>query len=106
MTNLAPYPTSADDVTADKLARHLAVATQHLHIKTIDAPDVSRDAMGRFVHQWGVLFLLREIQERAGVHQADALARALWESWQDGSHLGEMLWEWLTEYGIDPEAIR
>jgi hypothetical protein len=103
--NLAPYPTSVDDVTADKLARHLAVGAQRDLRATMDASDVTRDAMARLVYGWGVTFLLRELQERAGVTVADAVAQDLWEAWEDGSSLGEFLWEWLTEYGIDPEAV-
>jgi sulfite reductase beta subunit-like hemoprotein len=103
--NLAPYPTSAEEVTAEKLARHLAVAAQHSFRTTMDATEPDRAAMTVFVHEWGIVFLLRELQERAGTHVADAVARQLWESWEDGGGLGEFLWEWLTEYGIDPEAV-
>jgi hypothetical protein len=104
-SQLAPWPTSAEDVTADKLARHLAVGAQRTLRTTMDAPDVNRDAMARLVYGWGVTFLLRELQERSGVTIADAVAQDLWEAWEDGSSLGEFLWEWLTEYGIDPEAV-
>lgn len=103
--NPAPYPTSAEDVTADKLARHLAVQAQRSYLKTMGAAEPNRDAMARFVYEWGLVFLLREVQERAGSHVADTVARGLWEAWEDGSGLGEFLWEWLTEYGIDPVAV-
>jgi hypothetical protein len=102
---LAPYPASSADATADNLAAHLAVAAQRLYLKNMDAADLDRTAMSLFVQEWAVVFLLREVQERAGTHIADALARELWEAWGDGSHLGECLWEWLTEYGISPEEI-
>lgn len=104
-STIAPYPTRAEDVTADKLAQHIAVAAQRRFRTTMDAADLDRTVMTLFVQEWGVVFLLREIQERAGTHVADALARDLWEAWDDGSHLGECIWEWLTEYGIDPEAV-
>lgn len=102
---LAPYPSSVEDVTADKFARHLAVAAQHSFRTTINAAGLDRTAMALFVQEWSVVYLLRELQERAGVMIADAVARDLWEAWEDGSGLGEWLWEWLTEYGIDPEAV-
>lgn len=104
MANLAPYPARVEDVTADKLAAHIAVAAQRQFRTNMEAPELDRTAMSLFVQQWGVIFLLRELQERAGTGIADAVAQDLWESWNDGSHLGEMVWEWLTEYGIDPEA--
>ena len=104
-TNPAPYPTRAEDVTADNLARHIAVAAQRRFRATMDAAELDRTAMTLFVQEWGAVFLLREIQERSGTAVADVVARSLWEAWNDGSHLGECLWEWLTEYGIDPEAV-
>jgi hypothetical protein len=103
--NLAPYPIDAEDVTADGLAKHLAVSAQRRFRANMDAPDLDRTALNLFVKEWAVIYLLREMEERAGVKVADDVARALWESWNDGSHLGEMLWEWLTEYGINPEEV-
>jgi hypothetical protein len=104
-SNLAPYPTRVEDVTAHKLARHLAVEAQRTLRTTMDTADVNRDAMARLVYGWGVVFLLRGLQDRTGDTVADAVAQDLWEAWEDGSGLGEWLWEWLTEYGIDPEAV-
>ncbi|GGN39691.1 hypothetical protein FHR83_006663 [Actinoplanes campanulatus] len=104
-SNAAPYPTCADDVTADRLAAALAVSAQRRYVATIDVPELDYTAMNLFVKEWGVIYLLREAQERAGVDFADRLARDLWEAWADGSGLGEFLWEWLTEYGIDPKTV-
>lgn len=104
-SNPAPYPTRVEDVTAENLARHWAVCAQRNFLATQAAADLDRNLMARFVYEWSVVFLLREVQERAGSHVADTLARALWENLADGSGLGEWLWEWLTEYGIDPESV-
>lgn len=103
--NLAPYPTSAEDVTAERLAAHLAVSAQRRYLATINAAEFDRTTMNLFVKEWGVIYLLREAEERAGMAFADRLARDLWEAWNDGSGLGEFLYEWLTEYGIDPEQV-
>lgn len=103
--SLPGYPKSAEEVTADNLAACLAVAAQRTHLKVMDSAAMDHTALTLFVREWGVVFLLREVQERAGVHVADGIARALWENWNDGSGLGEWLWEWLTEYGVDPNAI-
>jgi hypothetical protein len=102
--NLALYPASADEVTADRLAASLAVSAQRRYLATIDAPELDRTAMNLFVKEWGVIYLLRETQERMGVDAADRLARDLWQAWE-GGELGEYLHEWLTEYGIDPKTV-
>lgn len=103
--NPAPYPTAIEDVTADAMARHMAVQAQRSYVQFVGSSALSRDAMARFVYEWGVTFLLREFQERAGITAADAVARDLWDAWNDGDSPGEFLYEWLTEYGIDPESI-
>jgi hypothetical protein len=103
--NPAPYPTSAADVTAEGLARHLAVQAQRTNAQIMTASGLNRDAMARFVYEWGVTFLLREALAHLGPVAADDIARDLWEAWQDGGSPGEFLWEWLTEYGIDPEQV-
>ncbi len=101
----ARYPTNSEDVTADRLARHMTVEAQHNFLIT-NATEFNRAAMAGFVYGWGVAFLLRKLQEHASPEVADEVARDLWAAWDDGSSLGEFTWEWLTEYGIDPEAIR
>jgi hypothetical protein len=103
--NLAPYPSRAEDVTADNLSKHWTVCAQRDFLATQEAADLDRNLMAKFVYEWSVVFLLREVQERAGTTTADRLARDLWEALNDGSHLGECLWEWLTEYGIDPATV-
>ncbi len=102
--NPAPYPTREEGVTADRLAASLAVSAQRRYLATIDAAELDHTALNLFTKEWAVIFLLREVQERAGISVADGLARDLWEAWSDGSGLGEFLHEWLTEYGINPES--
>lgn len=104
-SNPAPYPRSAETVTAEGLARHLAYQAQRTNMQIMTASGIDRDAMARFVYEWGVTFLLREALAHLGPVTTDGIARELWEAWDDGSSLGEFLWEWLTEYGIDPESV-
>lgn len=104
-SNPAPYPTSAETVTAEGLARHMAVQAQRSNMKIMAAADMNRDAMARFVYEWSTTFLLREALAHLGPVTADEIARELWEALEDGSSLGEFLWEWLTEYGINPEQV-
>jgi hypothetical protein len=114
----APYPLREEDVTAEGLACHLAAQCQWLIPRMDEAlHQVSRTTdrdrrddkhavwsftMQSFVAKWAVVYLLRELPSVEG----DRLARAIWCAWSDGAHLGETVWEWLTEWGIDPERLR
>lgn len=102
---LAPYPTSADEVTAESLVRHLAVQAYRTNARIMTASGIDRNEMARFVYEFGCVFLLREALAHLGPVDADEVARQLWEIWDDGSSLGEFLHEWLTEFGIDPEQV-
>lgn len=123
----APYPRTEDTVTADKLARSMAVAAQVAYT-LVDATMGDRDAaegpggvhadtplakaLGKVarlttsntVERYGIVRLLRALIEHAPEH-ADEVARDLWQAWNDGSTLGEETWEWLAEYGIDADAV-
>lgn len=103
--NPAPYPTSSGEVTAENLARHLTVQAQRTNGQIMTASGIDRDAMARFVYEFGCAHLLREALAHLGPVDADEIARALWEAWDDGGTPGELLWEWLTEYGINPEQV-
>ena len=103
--NPAPYPTSADKATAEGMARHMAVQAQRSYVQFVGEAGMNRDAMARFVYEWGVTFLLREALAHLGPVTADEIARNLWDAWNDGASPGEFLYEWLTEYGINPESI-
>jgi hypothetical protein len=115
---LAPYPKREEEVTAEGLARHLAAQCQWLLLRMDEAlHEVSRTTdrdrrddkhavwsftMQSFVAKWAVVYLLRELPSTEG----DRLAREIWCAWNDGAHLGETVWEWLTEWGIDPDRLR
>jgi len=113
---LAPWPKREEDVTADALARHLAVSAQ-ARIGQID--DLMQDGseagkrlymttIGLFVNEYGMVRALRALIDvfvDAPVH-ADKVAQDLWRDWQDGGSIGEWLWHWLSEdYGIDPDEV-
>lgn len=123
----APYPRDEDDVTAATLARHMAVAAQVAHSQIFpsmyardaaegpgradkDSPtakltaEVHHLTLVNAINEYAIVHLLRALVEHAP-QQADAVAKDLWNAWEDGGATGEWLWEWLTEYGIDPEAI-
>jgi hypothetical protein len=110
---LAPYPTSADAVTADRLARYYAVAAQTAWTKWTSTRGTAKTEADRdareltlmiAIDSFGVTHLLRALQKHAPDH-ADDTAVDLWSFLDDGGAVGEGLWAWLTGYGIDPEAI-
>lgn len=103
--NPAPYPRSAETVTAEGLIRHLAVQAYRTNARIMSAAGIDRNEMARFVYEFGCTFLLREALAHLGPVDADRIARELWEMWDDGSGLGEFLHEWLTGSGIDPEQV-
>lgn len=123
----APYPRDEDDVTAVSLARHMAVGAQVAHSRIFpsiyardaaegpggaekDSPAAKQAAelhhltLVNAINEFAIVRLLRALVEHAP-EQADVVAKDLWSAWEDGGATGEWIWEWLTEYGIDPEAI-
>lgn len=104
---VAPYPTTADEVTATGLARHLTAAA-HSRQPLLFDPERSwafNEAFGSaYVAEYATAALLRALVA-VDQQRADEVARDVWESWEDGGDVGEHLREWLTEYGIDPDAL-
>lgn len=109
LDEIAPYPTSEEEVTAEAMIKHwLAFAQMHQHrLHHILATDDPRwmESIGHITSYYGMARLLRELVKHAGVDVADAAARELWLDWEAGDSVGEWTWEWLVEYGIDPEAV-
>lgn len=127
-TDLAPWPTRPEDATADRLARHYTTAAQRswqridnaMHRRDAaegpgrvnkDTPE-AKTANKLFAHEmtdtvnkYTIAFLLRALQEHASEH-ADQVALDLCESLEAGSHVTFDLYEWLTEYGINPDAAK
>jgi hypothetical protein len=60
-------------------------------------------AIGEVVDLYGIVALLRALSEHAPAH-ADT-AQGLWRDGEDGSEINDWLWEWLTDYGYDPDQI-
>lgn len=101
LNNLAPYPRSVDDVTADSLGRYLAVQAwaHHTHRPT-DREQTAAETADLF----GLAWLLRTLKVVAP-ETADEAAKDLWLAWEDGGAVREWLWTWLIGAGIDPEEV-
>ena len=114
----APYPRNEDEVTAAALLRHLTVAAQvawamqwETFEKYYDAAkdpalrDLWMASISLSVSDFTGVFLLRALIEHAPIAVADQVARDLWLVWEDGGAVGEWLWEYLDEYGINGDEI-
>ncbi|MFI7691724.1 hypothetical protein ACIBQ6_21835 [Nonomuraea sp. NPDC049655] len=103
LDKIAPYPQSAEEATAEAMARHFtAFAQMHWQV-SIDHPDKgqARQSMNMAIAYYGLAYLLREMPAR----DRDRVAHALWETWDSGMGVAVDLWEWMAEYGIDPAAV-
>lgn len=107
LKDLAPYPTSAGEASAEALAKNLACYA-HINFRQmldLDATnDQQRQSMGQLVNLYGVVSTLRAFHE-AAPDAADKAAADLWTAWDAGDSLGEWLWEWLSGWGIDPDRV-
>jgi hypothetical protein len=106
LNDLAPHPTSLEETTADALARNLSVVAQAHWRRQVEGRTFEErfESVTLVVNLFGVVTLLRALIEHAP-GQADAVARELRADWEGASGVGEDLWQWLTEYGIDPEQV-
>lgn len=116
---IAPMPERAEDTTMDGLIRaYLANAERGLAATSL----LIRPAFGegsseadnlRYMlnlHTWlwqaEVADLLMRLQQIAPPEDVDGIAATFVDQSQAGDYYPEMLWEWLTERGIDPERLR
>ncbi len=104
INDVTPYPKTAEDATADAMARHFTAFAQ-LHWRlAMDHPDreKARQSVNMFTNCYGIAYLLRE----QPASEADRVAKELWETWDSGVGVGVDVWNWLIDdYGIDPHAI-
>lgn len=115
------WPQCEEDATADALIVHgarLAVtmraSTDLLMRKAFDTDKESpeyRPAMSAYIDgltsmiaESQVVIALVELQKESR-ERADHIARRLWDLTEDGGVLPELMWEYLTDRGIDAEAI-
>lgn len=113
LDDLAPWPQTEKDATADALIKAIAVRAYARAARIHDlGGDLTREPalteyrnlISVLVNEFGVVRLLRFLKD---FHRdvADDAARLLWSGWEDGGGIDELLWDWLTEYRIDPERV-
>lgn len=106
LNDIAPWPETEDEVTADTLGRHLAVwAWAHRTHRKTATTDTDREwATSETVNLFSVAKVLRALQV-AAPETADEVAKDLWSDLFGGAAVDEWLHAWLTEYGIDPVRV-
>lgn len=106
LNDLAPYPDSLSQVTAEGLARYNAVLALHEHYlrMKIDGT-VDGHAWKAALHNsrtgWAVSLLLRQLIEHAGPEVADKVAKRLWFYWDDIQDVEQKLAAWVIGADID-----
>ena len=111
LDQIAPYPRSVEKVTAEAMAKHYTAYVQMHYQRAMnllrlpEQQEEYKSSVNQVTQGYGVLYLLRELEERAGTTQADEVARLLWQQWEDGEGLADDLWVWMAEYDIDPAAV-
>lgn len=106
LNDIAPYPATEDEVTAESLARHLTVTAwaHRTHRKNATSSTDREWATSEIVNTFGIVSLLRALQAVAP-ETADEAAKDLWLAWEDGGSVDEWLHAWLTGFGIAPERV-
>jgi len=108
--DVAPYPRELEQATVTALIRHLLLSAEEISRKARESIPPPGESLldsvmlsGLFVNTWSTMFLLRVIRaELPG--QADDVARQLWDLWEDGGTMHELIWDYKQQEGIDPAA--
>jgi len=100
----APYPRDPETATAQAWIRRAAAYGAIHAVATFDGPDKDYKAnLREAVNCYEVARLLRALVEHAPEH-ADEVARDITSALDDGA-IGETLWEWATDAGVDMDAL-
>jgi hypothetical protein len=109
---LAPYPRTDAQATADALARHITRSLQYRCKETWklvgydredkQAIDLYRHHAAALVAEWALVLLLRSFAKHDQA-AADYVARDIWNGWEAGDATHEQTYEWAKEYGL-PEV--
>ena len=99
---IAPYPEHGN-VTANGLARYLAVKAQVTYVTSLDpaADHPDMQVIARMVAEFAAAHALYALADAGNdmhaVTAANLVASQIWEAWEDGGSIGEWLWVHLGE---------
>ncbi|MFD1546926.1 hypothetical protein [Nonomuraea guangzhouensis] len=110
LADIAPYPATVDDATADALVKHFAAfGLMHNWLATEFVPGKEdtqwRQSVACVVSSFTTAYMLAELEDKAGLQAADAAARELWSSWEAGDAVAGWLWQTASEFGLDMKVI-
>jgi len=98
--DIAPYPRTITDATADAITAHLLRALQHQLTEIYDLNhDPKREK--QLADAWALVLAIREIKA-LDPEMADRIAQLIWDGWEDGSTITETVYTWAREYGLPP----
>ena len=104
-TRLYPWPLGGDEVvTRDYLARHFAEQSQLYYGSLDEFPTGSTDwrqSVAGVTFAFACCLLLQNLPDET----ADYVARILVDDLNDGGSCSELTWQWLHDWGMDPDAI-
>jgi hypothetical protein len=107
MTNPREFPwplMNEDETTRDYLVRHFAEQAQlcygSLDVFPTESADWHKSIAGAG-HAFACCLLLSNLP----ADTADGVARTLVADLNDGGSCGEWIWQWLTDWGMDADAI-
>lgn len=99
----APWPQTASDATATAMVRYALVRARGAEALYEAGYDVDRQLV-RSTANYAIAELLRAAQ-RADPHEADRVARMLWDRLGDGAMASEWVHDRLDGLGLDPGVI-
>jgi hypothetical protein len=105
--DVAPYPRTDAQATADALARNAVRAAQFRCAETWnlikrddqDGRAIYRNHAAALVAEWALALVLREFAE-VDQRAADHAAMLVWQGWEDGETVHTRTWEWARSYGL------
>jgi hypothetical protein len=96
LSELAPYPETAEVTTARNLAAYLAVRSAVINHQQL-SPDVvmTHGQIDRLTVLFAAAHALYALDAAMGPDYADQVAREIRDAWDDGGGVGEWLWDHL-----------
>jgi hypothetical protein len=104
---IAPYPVDEENADAISFAKHSAAYVVNCS-NALMRGEVKKEhrieVIGGIVNMFSIAYLLREMYALSP-EAADKASRELWVHLDAGDSTGTTAWEWLEEWGIDPNQL-
>jgi hypothetical protein len=106
LNEIAPWPEWGTEITAESVARYLAVCAQLGWIRNVTPfiRDGQEIPVAQFAAQFAAAHALLALAE-VDPERARLTAAQIADAWNDGGGIGEWLWEHLTALGVDVDEI-